>query len=145
MDQQQIIDHISNTFGGLDVVKGEEGIAPGDTFFIYDPQRNLDLKHRFPFATIVTHDYGDVDAFSHLNRPGVFRLNIGVSRNTFTSLFGSTQTDQDFTALDQLIPHPVYATQSWVSVLNPSEATFQSAVQPLLAEAYLLAVRRSQR
>jgi Family of unknown function (DUF6194) len=43
--------------------------------------------------------------------------------------------------VDQLMPHPVYAPQSWVCVLNPSETTFQ-AVRPLLAEAYELAVRR---
>jgi hypothetical protein len=47
----------------------------------------------------------------------------------------------DFTALDQLLPHPVYAPQSWVCVLNPSAATFE-AVRPLLAEAYQLAVSR---
>jgi hypothetical protein len=55
---------------------------------------------------------------------------------------GVVDTCHDFTALDQLMPHPVYAPQSWVSVLNPSEATFQT-VQPLLAEAYELAVRRN--
>ena len=41
----------------------------------------------------------------------------------------------------QIMPHPVYAPQSWVCVLNPSDATFQ-AVRQLLAEAYDLAVRR---
>jgi len=35
----------------------------------------------------------------------------------------------------------VYAPMSWVCVLNPSDTTFQ-AVQPLLAEAYDLAVSR---
>jgi hypothetical protein len=50
-------------------------------------------------------------------------------------------TGHDFTALDQLLPHPVYAPMSWVCVLNPSVATFE-AVRPLLAEAYQLAVSR---
>jgi hypothetical protein len=50
----------------------------------------------------------------------------------------------DFTTLDQILPHPVYAPQSWVCVLNPSDETFQ-AVRPLLAEAYDLAVRRYAR
>ena len=45
------------------------------------------------------------------------------------------------TALHQLMPHPVYAPQSWVCVLNPSPETFRAA-QPLLAEAYAMAVRR---
>jgi hypothetical protein len=62
---------------------GSEGIAAGDTFFIYDPCCDLDDKQRFPFATIVTKDYGEFDNLSHLDKPGVYRLNVGVSRETF--------------------------------------------------------------
>jgi hypothetical protein len=90
------------------------------------------------------------DQFSDLNRPSVFRLNIGIRKQTYRSLFG-TQTPPsdagdgadsgyDFTALDQLLPHPVYGRMYWVCVLNPSAATFQAVIQPLLAEAYELAV-----
>lgn len=43
-----------------------------------------------------------------------------------------------FTAVDRLLPHPVYGWMSWVCVLSPSPATFQTVV-PLLAEAYDLA------
>jgi hypothetical protein len=155
MDQASITRYIAETFAGVDVVHPEASggpeIAWGDTFFIYDPNRDLEPKHRFPFATIVTKDYGDFDRASNLNRPEVFRLNVGVSKETFRSLFGpqpslTGQTDggnkgYDFAALDQVMPHPVYGAQSWICVLNPSEATLQ-AVQPLLAEAYDVAVRR---
>src|SRR5260370_32092903 len=141
MDQCALVQYVSETFSGVDVVIGTEGLAEGDTFFIYDPDRNLDDKQRFPFATIVTKDYGDSDAASNLNRPGVFRLNIGVSWDTFRALFGGGETQYDFTVLDQLLPHPVYAAQSWVSVLNPSDATFER-VRPLLAEAYERVTRR---
>src|SRR5262245_5555389 len=156
MDEASITRYIADTFAGVDVVvasreTGAPEIAWGDSFFSYDPHRDLEPKHRMPFATIVTKDYGDFDCASNLNRPGVFRLNIGVSKETYRSLFGSppppaggsgvVDTGHDFTALDQLLPHPVYAPQSWVCVLNPSEATFQ-AVRPLLAGAYELAVRR---
>ena len=130
---------------------GAPEVAWGDTFFSYDPDRDLEPKYRLPFATIVTKDYGDFDRASNLNRPGVFRLNIGVSKDTYHSLFGPqppplgasgvVDTGHDFTDLDHIMPHPVYAPQSWVCVLNPSEATFQ-AVRPLLAEAYELVVRR---
>ncbi len=41
----------------------------------------------------------------------------------------------DYAALDRVMPHPVYAAQSWVCVLNPSPETFE-AIKPLLAEAY---------
>jgi hypothetical protein len=146
LDEAAITQYIAETFTGVDVVHpetvGGPEIAWGDAFFIYDPQRNLEAKQRFPFATIVTKDYGEFDCASHLNRPGVFRLNIGVGRETFRSLFNpSEDTSHDFSALDRIMPHPVYAPQSWVCVLNPSEATFQ-ALQPLLAEAYALAVNR---
>jgi Family of unknown function (DUF6194) len=144
MDQQEIIQYVAHHFEGVDIVAGTIEIAIGDTFFIYDPARNLDDRHRFPFATIVTKDYGDFDNQSNLNRPGVFRLNVGVSRDTFRRLFPSDDQTHDYTALDTLIPHPVYATQSWVSVLNPSRETFTS-VEPLLAEAYSIAVRRVSR
>jgi hypothetical protein len=151
MDQRSITQYIADTFAGVDAVTPTDGIASGDTFFIYDPDRKLDPKRRFPFATIVTKDYGDFDRASNLNRPDVFRLNVGVSKDTYRSLFGPqpsppggdgvVDTGHDFTALDQLLPHPVYAPQSWVCVLNPSADTFQT-VQPLLAEAYDRAVSR---
>jgi hypothetical protein len=160
MDQESIIRYILNTFAGVDVMRPEAGsdspkIAWGDTFFIYDPDRNLEPNRKMPFATIVTKDYGDFDRASNLDRPGVFRLNIGVSRDTYRSLFGTQpsspvvagmlDTGHDFAALDQLMPHPVYAPQSWVCVLNPSNETFQSVVRPLLAEAYDLAAGRHAR
>jgi len=152
MDQEAIIQYITETFTGVEVVRPTDGPGAGDTFFFYDPQRNLDPAHRLPFATIVTKDYGDFDDASHLNRPDVFRLNIGVSRDTFRALFGpapSAESDQstpyDFAAVDRLMPHPVYAPQSFVCVLNPSAETFE-AVKPLLADAYArVATRHASR
>jgi hypothetical protein len=138
MDAHAITEYVAATFGGVDVVvaskqNGAPEVAWGDTFFTYDPDRALDPARRFPFATIVTKNYPGFDEASDLNRPGVFRLNIGVSRDTFQALFGNGH-DDDFAALDRLMPHPVYATNNWISVLNPSESTFE-AVKPLLAEA----------
>jgi hypothetical protein len=145
MDERSISQYIAETFPGVDVVSPTGGPGAGDTFFIYDPDRNLPDRQRFPFATIVTKDYGDFDRASRLDRPGVFRLNIGVGRETYGALFGRSdaaeQGDHDFAALDRLMPHPVYAPQSWVSVLNPSPETFES-VRPLLAEAYERAAAR---
>src|SRR5262252_3664632 len=143
--QEAIRSYVASTFEGVDVqvASKEDGspeIAWGDTFFIYDPDRNLEGTKRFPFATIVIKDYGDFDNRSNLDRPGVFRLNIGLSKKTYDSLFPAGG-DHDFTALDKLMPHPVYGINHWVSVLNPSDATFES-LQPLLAEAYGIAVRR---
>jgi hypothetical protein len=152
MDQDAIIQYITNTFQGVEVLRPTDGPGAGDTFIFYDPQHNIDPTHRLPFATIVTKDYGDFDNASQLNRPHVFRLNIGVGRETFRALFGhapAEQSDQgagyDYAALDRLMPHPVYAPQSWVCVLNPGPDTFE-AIKPLLADAYArVATRHANR
>jgi len=145
MNEGSIRRFIASEFAGVDAdigskEAGSPEIAWGDTFFIYDPQRTLEGSRRFPFATIVTKDYGDFDDKSNLNRPEVFRLNIGVSKETYRSLFPD-EAEHDFTALDVLLPHPVYGPNHWVCVLNPSETTFEK-LKPLLTEAYRIAVRR---
>jgi len=96
---------------------------------------SLDEKHWPNFATIVTTDEHDVGSPSNLARPGVFRLNIGVGRETFERLVGTMQSP-DYAVLDRFLPHPVYARQHWISILNPSEATFRGGVLPLIAEAH---------
>ncbi|MFC3853232.1 DUF6194 family protein [Salinispirillum marinum] len=45
----------------------------------------------------------------------------------------------DFTALNELMPHPIYGWMSWVQVLNPSASTFES-IRPLIAEAHAKAI-----
>ena len=147
MDEAGITRYIETTFAGVDVVvaskeNGAPEVAWGDSFYIYDPDRNLPEPKRFPFATIVTQDYGDFDNASNLNRPGVFRLNVGVSKETFAKLFGA-EDEHDFTQLDRLKPHPVYGPNHFVCVLNPGDTTFET-VKPLLREAYEIAVKRAQ-
>lgn len=141
MDEASIIQYITRTFDDVYVVD-----AWGDRFFYYNPDRNQ--PDEIYFATLKGQD-DDYDNVSNLNRPSVFRLNIGISKPTFQSLFGDQpmpsareiDTSHDYTSLDQLLPHPVYGRMHWVCVLNPSEATFET-VQPLLAEAYDLAVEK---
>jgi hypothetical protein len=91
----------------------------------------------------VTKDYGAFDRASNLDRPAVFRLNIGVSKKSYSSLFPD-DLQHDFAALDRLLPHPVYGKNHWVCVLNPSDATFRS-LHPLLAGAYGIAAGRQTR
>ncbi len=143
MDQDAIRAYVAETCPGTNVVIGTEGLPAGDTFFIYDPDRNLPDRQQLPFATIVTKDYGDFDNASNLDREGVYRLNIGVGRETFRLLFDEGEA-HDLAALDRLMPHPFYAPQSWVCVLNPSDDTFEW-LKPLLREAYEIAVARVER
>ena len=141
MNEAEISQYITETFEGVDVVTDS-----GNSFFFYNPDKNVPPDHRFPFVTLVTSDL--YDQFSNLNRPSVFRLNIGIGKQTFRSLIGSsslpsdrdsaaisadTSSDYDFTALDQLMPHPVYGRMYWVCVLSPSDDTFETKVRPLLA------------
>lgn len=143
MDQASVTQYILDTFAGVETTD-----AAGYTFFFYRSD------HKMPFATLATRD-DEYDHASDLDRDeSIFRLNIGVSRDTYRSLFGPppsppgpsgvVDTGHDFSALDQLMPHPVYAPQSWVCILNPSDDTFE-AVKPLLAESYDLAARRNAR
>jgi Family of unknown function (DUF6194) len=138
VDQHTIVTYITNTFGGIEIVSPTDGVASGETF-LSTIQIAISTQQRMPFATIVTKDYGDFDCASGLNREGVFRLNIGVSRDTFRSFFPSPSVPEqadssyDYAAVDTLLPHPVYAPQSWVCVLNASAETFELTVKPLSA------------
>jgi hypothetical protein len=136
MDEAAVLKYITDTFAGVEVVA-----ASGDHFFFYEPDRNIAPDRRFPFATLVTDDRHD--QFSNLSRPGVFRLNVGVGKQTFQSLFGPRPPEggYGFTALDRILPHPVYGKMYWVCVLGPIAETFE-AVKPLLAEAHDAAVKR---
>ncbi|MCK6630013.1 MAG: DUF6194 family protein [Anaerolineae bacterium] len=135
MNESSVVDYIIKTFPGV-----ETTTAYGYTFFFYRSERNL------PFATLISSDQ-DHDRISNLDRPGVYRLNIGISKQTFQSLFGTTKVNvssYDFTALDVIMPHPDYAPQHFICVLSPGEATLET-VRLLLAEAYDIAVRRYTR
>ena len=145
MTEDAITDYIISNFPGAEVIRPEEAggpdIANGDRFFMHSPDPQRPAK--MPFATIVTKDYGELDNASRLNRDGVFRLNVGVGKETFRLIVGtSAESERDYSVLDRILPHPVYAAQSWVCILNPSDETFHELLAPLLAEAYQIAGRR---
>lgn len=107
----------------------------GDLFFVHDPEGDLPDVRKQPFATIVTGDrYDDV---SDLDRPGVYRLNVGVSR----ARYGQLDLGTDLTALDVFLPHPIYAAQHWICVLNPGPRT-TGLLAELIVEAHTLARRK---
>jgi hypothetical protein len=133
MDEASIREYVVTSFPDVGVTD-----ASGDSYFFTDPEK------KFPFATLVTSDAHD--QVSDLSRPGVYRLNVGVSKQTFGNLFGPDRADAggagyDFTALDRIMPHPVYGKMYWVCVLNPSAKTFET-VKGLLAEAYEAGMRK---
>jgi hypothetical protein len=130
-DPAAIIDYLMATYPATDLVS-----IPGAWFFSLDPD-----KHFPNYATIVTND--EHDQASDLERPGVFRLNLGVDRETFEGFgFGS---EPDYTALDVILPHPVYAAQRYIAILNPSWSTWNETVVPLIGIAHdRLAAQRAR-
>ena len=123
-DPDEITRWITTTYPDTVVAR-----AMGATFFSRNDQS-------WPnFATIVTTDEHDIGNPSNLARPGVFRLNIGVGRETFRRLVGA-MVEPEYAAFDRILPHPVYAKQLWISILNPTDTTFRSVVLPLLTEAH---------
>ncbi len=145
MDEATVAQQIRARLDGVETVE-----VNGDTFFFVG---DAPADQRMPFATLVTSDAHD--QASDLNRPGVYRLNIGVERATYEAQFGAlppgpltadpVDTGHDYRQLDRLMPHPIYSPLGWISVLNPSHVTFE-AIWPLLQEAHAVALdRRSRR
>jgi Family of unknown function (DUF6194) len=105
--------------------------AMGAIFF------SLDESHWPNFATIVTTDEHDMGAPSRLSeRPGTFRLNLGVSRSVAERVARAAGPKPDHAAFGRLLPHPVYARQRWISILNPTHDEVRDVVLPLIDEAH---------
>ena len=132
IDESFIKSYVTSTFEDI-----EADVNLGYTFFFYRDD------HMHAFTTIASNG-NQYEKISDLDRPGVFRLNIGLSRQTFHSMFGRGKIDlspYDFTTLDMIMPHPEYSSQFFICVLSPSEATFEKLC-PMLAEAYHVAMKR---
>ena len=132
------------------IVSAYDGVSPkstwGETSLFYNPGKML--PNGVYFCTIKEKN-GDNDKASDLDRDEVFRLSIGISKTTFEKLFGLkpkrpakgciVDTGNDFTAINELMPHPIYGWMSWVQILSPSESSF-ARLLPLLSEAHSNAI-----
>ena len=137
MDKDKIERYILESFQDVHLVEswGEK------SFFLNPGQR---LKRGTYIATLKDKD-GENDRASYLDRSGIFRLNIGVSKELYLSLFQNLPKrpakgcciagDYNFQTIDTILPHPVYGWMGWVSVLNPSVETFNTCTC-YLADAY---------
>lgn len=122
------------------------GVAPkrswGETALFYNPGNKL--PNGVYFCTIKEND-GDNDKSSNLSRIDIYRLSIGVPKERYAREFGEkpprpakggiVDTGHDFTKINVLMPHPIYAWMSWVCVLSPSDETF-AKLYPLIEEAH---------
>lgn len=150
MSMEQILVAVRGFDGVLELAPAEGSAFPeiawGDHFFYYAPDAQVP-QHEQPYATIVTKNYPG-DTLCHLDPSGRWRLNIHVGRTVFTQLISedpqAKTSPVDFTAVDTVLPHPVYRAQGWVSIINPSSDTLSLAIR-LLREAHDDAKRRAIR
>ena len=134
MTPEAVIAELLDRFEGLQSVE-----TWGETSLFYNPGQRF--SRGVYFATVKTKD-GPNDKGSNLDRDGVFRLNLGLDKVDFLSLFGpppsrpgkgeTIEGPWDFATLNQIMPHPIYGWMSWIAVLNPDEAVFSDLL--LLAE-----------
>jgi hypothetical protein len=132
MDELAIERYLLNTFADVQVAENY-----GYKFFFYGED------HRLPFATMASSD-NEYDRVSNLDRPGVFRLNIGVKKETFRALFGAAEisvSNYDFTQLNRFMPHPDYAKQFFLCILSPQDSNLTTLLE-FLNEAHAIAERR---
>lgn len=137
MKPEEIITYCTSNFPDVVLIEswGEKGI-------FYNPGHVL--KRGVYVLTFKEKD-GENDKGSLLNRDNVYRVNAGIRKESFIKKFGSipkrpeagqiVTMDYDFTTLNTIMPHPVYAWMGWVCVLNPSPETWEE-FEPLIQESY---------
>jgi len=101
--------------------------AYGERCFFYNPDGSL--PKGIYFTTIKESD-GPNDKASNLDRDGIYRLSIGIGKKQYQNLFGKIPTrpakgsiidyDYNFTELNVLMPHPIYAWLGWIAINNPT-------------------------
>ena len=122
MTPDKILQYCLNNLEGTVLVNswGEKGI-------FYNP--NNTLKRGVYILTVKEKD-GENDKSSNLDRENIYRVNMGLRKNTFVNMFGGipkrpikggiVEMEYDFTSSNQLMPHPIYAWMGWVCILNPT-------------------------
>jgi hypothetical protein len=143
MNVEQLQNELLTSYEGLVLLN-----AYAERSFFYNPDKLL--PNGIYFATIKEKD-GPNDKASELNTEGIYRLSTGISTTTYEKLFGNkparpqkggiVNTGHDFTKLNVLTPHPVYAWLHWITILNPTEGSMPF-IKELLSESYALAKKK---
>ena len=143
MQPKDIVEKIANDLSGV-IPKS----SWGETSLFYNPGKAL--PNGVYFCTIKEQN-GTNDMASDLDRDSVFRLSIGLTKETYQKLFGqkpkrpakgcTIESDFDFTTLNTLMPHPIYGWMSWVQILSPSKTMFAD-IYPLIEAAHANAMTK---
>jgi hypothetical protein len=130
------------------------GVVPKQSYsgtsFFYNP--GTVLPNGVYFLTMKDHD-GPHDKASALSRPGVYRISFQPSPESYRELFGErparpakggvVRLPYDFSRVNVLMPHPVYAWMGWVMVLQPDTQVFEE-LKPFIEQSYQQAVKKFQ-
>lgn len=137
MTAKELENWILRHYGGLVVTD-----AYRERNFFYNPGGSL--PKGVYVATIKEKD-GPNDQSSKLDRENIYRLSFGIGKKHYQELFGAlpkrpekgkiVELDIDFTKLQQLMPHPIYAWMSWVAILSPKTENIKM-LQHLLNISY---------
>tara|TARA_A200000159_G_scaffold159823_1_gene178990 strand:+ start:2703 stop:3215 length:513 start_codon:yes stop_codon:yes gene_type:complete len=143
MKPLELVDLLASRFHGL-VAKS----SWGETALFYNPSQLL--PSGVYVATVKEHD-GDNDRASQLDRPGIYRFSVGIGNVAYGRRFGVkparplkgevVATGHDFTAVDVVLPHPVYAWMGWISILSPSSESIRQ-LWPDIEVGYALAQKK---
>lgn len=109
-----------------------------------------ELPHGVYFLTLKLRD-SENDSASRLDGRGAYRVNLGLTPAAYAARFGTrpprpakggvVATGHDFTMLDTLTPHPIYAWMGWAAILSPSAASLE-ALWPELDASYAVVQRK---
>jgi hypothetical protein len=133
MDATTLADYVLKQYPDVETLQ-----QFGYQFFFYRSER----MHAFATIAASAEDYDH--QVSKLDRPGIYRLNMGIGKDSFQAMFGKEKVDTskwDYTAANVIMPHPDYSAQRFVCVLSPTGDTLDK-VHALLGEAYALAKSR---
>jgi len=142
--KNDIIEEILDRYSGLTVNQNW-----GETGIFYNPQ--MLLTKGIYLLTFKEKD-GKNDQSSNLDRSeDLFRLNLGISKQSFIKLFGNipsrpsagnvVEMDYDFSEINKIMPHPIYSWMAWACVISPSRDTFNSLL-PLIDEGYQMCLKK---
>lgn len=139
MRVDEIVSRLMTTYPGL-----QRHVTWGEVALFYNP--GSELARGIYFVTFKDKDSSN-DSASFLDRGDLFRMNLGLSKPRYRQLFGDppvrppaggiVATGHDFTTIDKLLPHPVYAWMSWVCIISPRLATVDELV-PFFDDSYAL-------